>query len=253
MARRSRPSSAALLLDLLELASLGVTARDAAARFGRPARTGLDALVAEGLVTAPDDAARPMFRATPAGIAALRARGRLPDRAAVLFTDVVGSSALLEAHGERGAHARMQHHFSLLEQALQAHRGREIKRLGDGLLAVFSEPAAALACAADMQCRVAADPDRLGLRVGVHAGELLWDGDDVFGTTVVVASRLCDRAGAGEIVASDAAREGRAGGTPLGALELPGVRRPVRAARVSWSHDRTAAPSPTPAPVPASA
>lgn len=233
-------STAALLLDLLEAASLGpMTSAQAAAHAGRarhPAvlrrhvRGLLATLEVEGLISSAAEDGELRYRATADGLAALERQGRLPGRGTVLFTDLVNSTRLIEEHGEAGAHELRRRHFALLGAAITAHGGREVKRLGDGVMAVFADPAAATACAAEMQRGAAADPDRLGLRVGVHTGELLRDGDDVYGTTVIVAARLCERAGPGETIVSEAT--GAAAARPvrsLGALRLKGLRHPVTA------------------------
>src|SRR5262249_58816842 len=82
--------------------------------------------------------------------------------------------------------------------------GQEVKWLGDGLMAVFASAADGVRCAVTMQqtARRRAAGERLGLRVGLHVGEALVDEADYVGTPVVVARRLCDRAGAGQIVCS---------------------------------------------------
>ncbi|MBJ7331114.1 MAG: adenylate/guanylate cyclase domain-containing protein [Solirubrobacteraceae bacterium] len=225
-------STADFLLDLLELTSVGPTSLEQAGS-GQRTRHGLATLEAEGLVASAAEAGVIRYRTTETGLAALERRGRIPGRGTVLFTDIVGSTELIAALGEEGAHERRKRHFSLLRDAIGGHRGREVKRLGDGVMAVFSDPAAATACAAEMQRAVAADPDRLGLRIGVHTGDLLHDGDDLYGTTVIVAARLCDRARAGETIVSDATHALSDGADqpvrPLGDLALAGLPDPVTA------------------------
>src|SRR4051794_950546 len=90
----------------------------------------------------------------------------------VLFSDVVGSTALLERFGPEEADRMRREHFVALRAAVSAHDGREIKNVGDGLMVVFGSAAAAVDCAVDMQrraCRVAADDDveAPALRVGI--------------------------------------------------------------------------------------
>ncbi len=77
-----------------------------------------------------------------------------------------------------------------------------MKSTGDGLMVAFASAVAAVRCAVDMQ-RATAAVGGLPLRVGLDAGEPLPDGDDLYGTPVIVASRLCDTAGRGEILASE--------------------------------------------------
>lgn len=163
---------------------------------------------------------------------------------AFLFTDLVGSTELLDRLGDDAAEAVRRTHFSLLRQALASTGGREVKTMGDGLMAAFQSPAEAVACAVAMQQAVEDDNrDRpeaaLGLRIGLHVGEPVREEDDYFGTAVVVAKRLCDRAAGGEILASELLRTlvGTRGGfrfEPAGRLSLKGLAEPVPAVTVDW-------------------
>lgn len=236
------------MLDLLELTSLGsLSERQLAsrlrrkypvARIGRRVNQGLAILAAEGLIEETDADGARHFRATTAGADALERRGRFPRAAAVLFTDIVDSTQLIDKLGEDDAHACRNRHFALLRKTVDRFDGRVVKNLGDGLMVLFADPAAAPRCANELQREVAADADGLGLRVGVHAGELLREGNDYFGTTVIVARRLCDCAKTGQTVVSEAARaladestepSERASYLPLGSLPLKGISRPVEA------------------------
>ncbi|HEV3362604.1 MAG TPA: AAA family ATPase, partial [Acidimicrobiia bacterium] len=121
-----------------------------------------------------------------------------------------------------------------------------VKNLGDGLMVSFASPVAALSCAVAMQ-RSMAEGD-LRIRVGVHAGEPAHEGDDYFGTPVVVAKRLCDRADGGQILATEllAGLVGTRGGfqfLPRGRLTLKGLSEPVAAVEVRWQTDRPERPA----------
>ena len=162
----------------------------------------------------------------------------------VLFTDLVGSTALLSTLGDDAADELRRKHFSLLREAIGAHRGREVKSLGDALMVAFSSAREAVACAAAMQMAVSTHPDDLELRVGIDAGEPINEQGDLFGTPVVVARRLCDAADAGQVLVSELVRmlSGRRLTLPLeelGPLELKSLGEPVVAYAVGW---RTAAP-----------
>src|SRR4051794_17814516 len=124
----------------------------------------------------------------------------------VLFTDLVGSSALFDRHGDAAADALRRAHFTHLRASIADHGGREVKSTGDGLMVAFTSTVAAVQCAIDMQLRTDAAADGLELRVGIDAGEPLPDSDDLYGSAVIVASRLCNAAAASEILASDAVR-----------------------------------------------
>jgi class 3 adenylate cyclase len=146
---------------------------------------------------------------------------------------VVGSTELLDRLGDDAAHRLRRRHFALLRQALRDHGGREVKSLGDGLMVVFPDLGVAVACALAMQ-RACGDPDDgAALRIGIAAGETLSEEGDYFGRPVIVARRLCDAAGGGEVLVSEPDRRlpGAAGHRlePLGPLVLKGLREPVPA------------------------
>jgi class 3 adenylate cyclase/tetratricopeptide (TPR) repeat protein len=161
----------------------------------------------------------------------------------LLFTDLVASTEISQRLGEDAAEDLRRTHFRLLREALTAHGGEEVKNLGDGLMVVFESPSDAIACAVSMQQAVDYHNRRaielLGLRVGLHMGEVTQEDEDYFGTAVVVAERLCKSAGPGQVMTSDVLRliVGSRGGHAFGdvaSLELKGVTEPVNAAEVSW-------------------
>lgn len=133
-----------------------------------------------------------------------RAGGRGRVLSTLLFTDLVGSTALAARLGEVAWRERISQHFESARGLLDRHAGREVKTTGDGLLAVFEAPASALRCAADL--RRAAGREGLGVRAAVHVGEVEWVGSDVRGSTVHAAARILGAAGAGEVLVSDVAR-----------------------------------------------
>ena len=165
-----------------------------------------------------------------------------------LFTDLVGSTALIDRLGDDAADDVRRGHFELLRRAVAESGGQEVKNLGDGLMVSFVSPVAALSCATAMQ-RAVSDSG-LELRVGLHAGEPTLEGDDYFGTPVVVAKRLCDLARGGQIVASEllAGFVGTRGGfrfRPLGKLALKGLSDPVAAVEVDFGSASADGPSNT--------
>jgi DNA-binding NarL/FixJ family response regulator/class 3 adenylate cyclase len=160
----------------------------------------------------------------------------------ILFTDLVGSASLFQRHGDDAADAVRRDHFVALRAAIADHAGREVKSTGDGLMAAFPSAVAAVRCAVAMQRATAAQSHGLQLRVGVDAGEPLPDGNDLYGTPVIVASRLCDCAEAGEILTSDLIRqivEPRTSEViePAGAVRLRGIAQRVATARVRWREE----------------
>ena len=122
--------------------------------------------------------------------------------ATILFTDLADSTSQRARLGDSAADGVRREHEGRLRDALALHAGREIKTLGDGMMAVFESAGAAVACAVDMQRatdrQTAAGGVPLGLRIGIAAGDVTWEGDDCFGMPVVEAQRLC--------AAADAAR-----------------------------------------------
>ena len=166
----------------------------------------------------------------------------------IMFTDLVGSASLFERHGDDAADSVRREHFDLLRRALAEHDGREVKSTDAGLMVAFPSAVSAVRCAVEMQRATAAAEGGLELRVGLDAGEPLPEGEDLYGTPVIVASRLCDLAGAGEILASEVVCK-IAGPRipeliqPVGALKLRGTGERVAAAQVHWREaDDTAAP-----------
>lgn len=235
-----------LLLQVMELASLGAQTRSQLAkqlrrqhplaRLDRRMDGVLRVLESEGLVSSATESAVPVHRTTQAGLAVLEQKGRYSTAAAVLFTDIAASTELIGDVGEMAAHELRQRHFALLRRVIERFKGREVKNLGDGLMVVFAKSSAAIACASAMQQAVADDSDGLGLRVGVHEGELLRDGDDYFGSTVIIARRLCDSAQPGQTIASRATCDPASEPfVPLGELSLKGLSESVDTASVLWS------------------
>jgi DNA-binding SARP family transcriptional activator len=168
--------------------------------------------------------------------------------ATLLFTDVVGSTRIRAKLGDEEADAVRREHDRRMRDALAVHRGREIKALGDGFLAVFGSAADAIACGVDVQRatdrQAHRGPVAVAVRVGIAAGDVAWEESDVFGTPVVEAQRLCMAADSAEILIADAVRllAGSltdAGLEDAGERSLRGLDHPVRAWRVRWAADRT--------------
>ena len=169
--------------------------------------------------------------------------------ATILFTDLVSSTELLQRAGDEDAQRMFKAHHKLLRDAVAAAGGQEVKWLGDGLMVAFPSAADGVRCAVAMQRasrRAVSGGERLAIRVGLHAGEALIDEADYFGTTVVIARRLCDSALAGQILCS-ALVSGLLTGRhafafrDAGPLALKGIAAPVHAAEVLYERDDPAA------------
>jgi class 3 adenylate cyclase len=125
----------------------------------------------------------------------------------VMFTDLVGSTALLHDVGERAFMELLAEHDTIIRRALVASGGREVKHTGDGVMASFDDVGQALACAGTVQDafaeRNAGPGPALLVRIGLAAGEPVDHNDDLFGSTVVLASRICQVAEPGKVLVSE--------------------------------------------------
>src|SRR5215475_5099988 len=165
---------------------------------------------------------------------------------AILFADAVGSSRLI-GRDESGNVARLLEHLhGRLAPAAARCSGRVIRLTGDGGMVEFGSAVDALRAAIEFQqAMVDANRDQpeekaIAFRVGVHLGDVIVEGDDIYGDDVNVAARLEAEAPPGGIVVSRAVREaveGRLKATlhALGDLALKNIVRPIRAFRVEWS------------------
>lgn len=129
----------------------------------------------------------------------------------ILFTDLEGSTALLNDLGQSVFMLLLTEHDLIIRRAIVAARGREVKHTGDGFMASFDDVGRALSCAIGIQDgfdeRNAGEQGAaLRVRVGLAAGEPVDRGDDLFGATVNLASRICSAADAGQILVSDDVR-----------------------------------------------
>jgi len=126
----------------------------------------------------------------------------------IMFTDLQGSTSILQTVGQAEFMVLLTEHDLIIRRALVAARGREVKHTGDGIMASFDDVASALQCSMAIQAgfvaRSADGPDtELRVRIGIAAGEPVDHNDDLFGSTVTLASRICESAAAGRILTSD--------------------------------------------------
>ena len=129
-----------------------------------------------------------------------------PQNLCVLFADVSGSTQIYEKLGDAEALHAVERCLNRMERAAAAHGGRVVKTIGDEIMAVFDDAAAAMRAACEMQQRIDALPPvsgiKMAIRVGFQFGPTLVENNDVFGDTVNTASRLADLAKAGQIVST---------------------------------------------------
>jgi class 3 adenylate cyclase/tetratricopeptide (TPR) repeat protein len=174
--------------------------------------------------------------------------------ATILFTDLVGSTELRSQLGDTAAEELRRHHDEALSKAVADHDGRVVKGLGDGIMATFAGAADAVAAAVAVQQAVdrlnrRKEAAPLAVRIGLSAGDVTFEDDDVHGTPVIEASRLCGAAGGGEILAADLVRAlagsaTEAGFVVVGPLELKGLAQALPAVRVGWEPAGSTVPLP---------
>jgi len=174
---------------------------------------------------------------------------RDPGIRTILFTDIVGSTALTRRLGDEAAMELLRVHDKVVRDALADLGGREVKHLGDGIMASFVSAAAAVRCATRVQNDIAKhgrenDDRAIKVRVGIAAGEPVEHHDDLFGCTVQLAARLCGHAEGEQILVSNVVAELCEGKTfpfqNLGEISLRGFEHPVRAHAVSWATQASA-------------
>jgi class 3 adenylate cyclase len=161
---------------------------------------------------------------------------------AILFTDLVGHTAMMHRLGDEKGRAVLREHEVVTRDVLKLHGGSEVKTMGDGFMASFPsvtrgvECAIALQRAFDERNRSASEP--LHVRVGLNAGEPIEEDGDLFGETVILAARIAAQAQGAEILASMAVRELCAGKGFLfadhGERVMKGFEDPVRIFEISW-------------------
>ncbi len=132
---------------------------------------------------------------------------REPDRmlATVLFTDICASTERAAEMGDRDWRELLERHDIVVRRALARHRGHEVKRTGDGFLATFDGPARAIRAA----IAISEEVRRLGIgvRAGLHTGELEVMGSDVGGLAVHIGARVMALAGEHEVLASGTVKD----------------------------------------------
>ena len=160
-------------------------------------------------------------------------------RKALMFTDLAGSTSLVEAIGDAAWHNLSTWLDGEMRRAFQEHRGHEVDHAGDGFFVVFDSARNATDCAIIIQRRLDAQRRMHGyapeVRIGIHVGDVSSSETSIRGAAVHRASRLCAKARPGSILVSREALE--ASGLKASALqrfELKGIREPVEAAELRW-------------------
>jgi class 3 adenylate cyclase/pimeloyl-ACP methyl ester carboxylesterase len=170
----------------------------------------------------------------------------------VLFTDLVGHTEMMSRLGDDRGRDVLREHERITREVLKAHGGTEVKTMGDGFMASFGSVTKAVECAIALQkaieagnqdsesplARAAGEGKGVRVRVGLNAGEPIEEDGDLFGATVILASRIAAKADGGEILVADTVRGLCSGKGFLfadrGEFVAKGFEEPVRISEVSW-------------------
>jgi class 3 adenylate cyclase len=158
----------------------------------------------------------------------------------VLFTDIVGHTEMMSRLGDAKGRDVLRDHERITRGALTEHGGSEVKTMGDGFMASFGSVTKAVECAIGLQRAFAEreSDEPLSMRVGINAGEPIEEDGDLFGATVILASRIAAKAEGGEILVADTIRGLCSGKGFLfadrGEFVAKGFEDPVRLFEVSW-------------------
>jgi class 3 adenylate cyclase len=171
----------------------------------------------------------------------------------VLFTDVVGSTRLRQHQGETVAHEIMNEHNEIVRRQIGEHAGQEVKTAGDSFMVAFDSARKAVECAVSVQ-RALHDYNRqhpaypVKVRIGLHTGEAIRTGNDLFGTSVDAAARIMAKAGGEQILVSDILKSILGSAKDLGfkdhkRVQLKGFPERWRLWEVSWRSEAEAVAS----------
>jgi class 3 adenylate cyclase len=129
----------------------------------------------------------------------------------IMFSDIEDSTVLTERLGDQAWQELLRRHNALIREQLRAHDGYEVKTMGDGFMIAFQSAKKGLDCAIAIQRAFAghnaSDGEHVNVRIGLHAGEAIKDGDDFYGKNVIMASRVAGKAVGGEILVSSLLRQ----------------------------------------------
>ena len=161
----------------------------------------------------------------------------------VLFTDFVGHTEMMQRLGDERGREVLREHEMITRDRLAEHSGTEVKTMGDGFMVSFGSVTQAMDCAIALQQAFtdhnASSPEPLHVRVGLNAGEPIEEDGDLFGSTVIMASRIAGNADAGDILIPEPLRHLLTGKSYVyadrGETMLKGFEDAVRLYEVRWS------------------
>ena len=160
----------------------------------------------------------------------------------VLFTDIVGHTAMMHRLGDEKGRGVLREHEQVTRNTLRTYGGSEVKTMGDGFMASFTSITKGVECAVALQRsfdeRNASAAEPITIRVGLNAGEPIQEDGDLFGETVILAARIAAKAEGAEILVANAVRELCSGKGFLfadrGEFVAKGFEEPVRVYEVRW-------------------
>ena len=172
---------------------------------------------------------------------------RSADTATVLFTDVVGSTDLANRVGDEECRRLLETHEGVIREEIARHGGREVKTMGDGFMVAFPDPRPAVDAALAIQRRLPEEAPGVSVRMGLHAGEVMERGGDLFGASVNAAARISAHARGGQILLSEelVPHAGGLDGASLvdrGLFWLKGFPERWRLHELSWTGQEITAP-----------
>jgi class 3 adenylate cyclase len=161
----------------------------------------------------------------------------------ILFTDIVGHTEMMQRLGDGKGRDVLREHERITRETLKQHSGAEVKTMGDGFMASFGSVTSAMDCAIALQRAFHGQnqepgTENLNVRVGLNAGEPIEEDGDLFGATVILASRIAAKAGAGEILIPEPVRHLLSGKSfafsDRGEFAMKGFDDAVRLYEVRW-------------------
>lgn len=150
--------------------------------------------------------------------------------AAIMFTDMVGYTALMQTDEEEAGKKRQRHKF-VFDQCVKNHHGKVLQYFGDGTLSIFSSALDCVDCAIDIQQQLRESP-KVDIRIGIHTGDITFDDEGIYGNGVNIASRIETLAVPGGIFISDRVYEDIKNHKhiltrEIGFFEMKNVQQPV--------------------------
>ena len=167
--------------------------------------------------------------------------------ATIVFTDVVGSTSMIERLGDRLSRRVLMGHEKIIREQTAAHGGSVVKALGDGFMLAFRSARRALACAIGIQQALAdfnttQAANTVAVRIGLTVGEPVPEKEDLFGISVNMAARIAATAAGGQVLVSQvayalASTSGDFNFRQVGEVELKGIAGNHLLYEVLWSEN----------------